>query len=176
MANWSLFIRRVGAYCIDIVLLFAILAPLGAAVQSVLRIQPHTPPDVWLATVWNFSLPVWLYFILCDRSAYGATIGKRILGIRVSDVHGARLGLGRAVGRTAIKLIPWEIIHLTLFGMATDFTQWGTAQTIGMTLANVLALLYLALAVRTGGRRSAHDYVVSSEVRLANTSARQATQ
>lgn len=45
-----------------------------------------------------FILP-WLYYALQESSESGATIGKRIMGIRVVDYEGQRIGFGTATGR-----------------------------------------------------------------------------
>lgn len=53
-----------------------------------------------------FSILVrWLYFALQESSAAQATIGKRVLGIRVIDMKGGRIGFGRATGRFFGKYI-----------------------------------------------------------------------
>jgi len=114
-ATRSVLLRRVGAYLLDIVLLFAVLAPLGYAVQLALGIDPATATarSVYVTLILNFSVPAWLYFTLSDRSSRGATVGKRRLGLRTQAKEGGHLGFGRALGRTAIQLVPWEVTHAT---------------------------------------------------------------
>ena len=55
----------------------------------------------------------WLYFALQESSAAQATVGKRALGIRVTDLNGSRLTFGKATGRFFGKavtgLIPFGI-------------------------------------------------------------------
>ena len=41
----------------------------------------------------------WLYFACFESSSWQATPGKRLLGLRVADLTGARIGFGRATGR-----------------------------------------------------------------------------
>jgi len=41
----------------------------------------------------------WLYFALLESSAWQATPGKRVMGIKVTDRFGQRIGFGRASGR-----------------------------------------------------------------------------
>lgn len=48
---------------------------------------------------------VWLYFALCEASAWQATPGKLALGLRVTDEWGQRIGFARATGRTFGKCI-----------------------------------------------------------------------
>ena len=54
----------------------------------------------------------WAYFAMMESSAWQATLGKRVMGIKVADVNGARISLGRATLRLAIKafLSGWFLI------------------------------------------------------------------
>jgi uncharacterized RDD family membrane protein YckC len=47
----------------------------------------------------------WLYFALQESSPHQATLGKRALGIRVTDLNGQRISFGRATGRYFAKII-----------------------------------------------------------------------
>jgi len=47
----------------------------------------------------------WLYFALMESSSWQGTLGKRALGIGVSDMQGRRISFGRATGRFWGKLI-----------------------------------------------------------------------
>ena len=56
------------------------------------------PDNPWLAQVLGFSLtalPFGLYFALMEGSVWQATLGKRLLGLRVVTVDGARPSRGR---------------------------------------------------------------------------------
>jgi uncharacterized RDD family membrane protein YckC len=161
-----LLIHRATAFCVDIVLLFLVLAPIGFLVLIALGGPPASPsgPEVWLAAVLNFSVPTWDYFIWSDRSVRGATLGKWLLGLRVVPVRGGRVGMARALARTAVKLLPWETVHLSAFALSADFTDLEPRQVIGLSLANGLAVLYFVVAACTHGRRSVHDYVAATEV------------
>ncbi len=73
----SLFARRIVAYGADCLLLFAVLAPLGGAVQWALGVVPTDAPALYGTLLLNFSLPAWAYFVWGDRSRRGATWGAR---------------------------------------------------------------------------------------------------
>jgi uncharacterized RDD family membrane protein YckC len=47
----------------------------------------------------------WLYFAVMESSPWQATLGKKLLGLYVTDLHGQRLTLGRATGRTLAKYL-----------------------------------------------------------------------
>ena len=76
----------------------------------------------------------------------------------------------RAVGRTALKLLPWELTHLSAFALSAEMTQLTTVQIVGLTASNLLGLTYLVSALVTRGRRSVHDYAASTQVQLVNES------
>jgi uncharacterized RDD family membrane protein YckC len=54
----------------------------------------------------------WLYFALQESSRAQATIGKRVLGIYVTDRQGQRIGFGRATGRFFGKIISGMIFYV----------------------------------------------------------------
>jgi uncharacterized RDD family membrane protein YckC len=157
-----LLIRRAGGFFLDILMLFLVLAPVGQLMRLAVG-WPTTSPtgqELWLAAVLNFSLPTWTYFVLSDRSPRGTTVGKRLLGLHVVHVTGGRIGTATALVRTALKLLPWEMVHLSAFALAGHMP----GQVIGLTIANGLAVVYFVVAACTGGRRSVHDYVAATEV------------
>ena len=47
----------------------------------------------------------WLYYGLQESSAAQATIGKRVMGIRVTDLEGRRVSFGRATARHFSKIL-----------------------------------------------------------------------
>jgi uncharacterized RDD family membrane protein YckC len=67
-----------------------------------------------LYTLLTISLPIWLYFALCEQSKWQATLGKRLLKLRVVDeLNYTRIRFPRSLLRTLVKLLPWEIAHLS---------------------------------------------------------------
>lgn len=51
----------------------------------------------------------WLYFTLLEASGRQGTVGKMALGIKVTDLSGARISFGRANGRF------WSQVALSIF-------------------------------------------------------------
>jgi uncharacterized RDD family membrane protein YckC len=154
----DLILRRAAAYLLDIALLFVLLMPLGFLATRTLGLEPTTGFEVWLAAVLSFSVPVWAYFTLSDSSRGGATLGKRLLGVRVTP----RIPRLRALGRNVLKLLPWEIAHV--FGFALADVLGETVQAYGLGLANLLAIVWFGVALGTRGRKSVHDFAVDTEV------------
>ncbi len=47
----------------------------------------------------------WLYYALTESSAWQATVGKKVLGLEVTDIDGDRISFLRATGRYWAKLL-----------------------------------------------------------------------
>lgn len=162
-------IRRLAAYAIDIAILatavmafqFGLQAITGGFPANQLKTGPQI--EAWvLATV---SLPTWAYFSLMERSSWQASLGKRLLGLRVADTQRNRIGFGRALLRTIVKLIPWEITHLSLM-LPTPLWSEVVSEDLrpGLIVANVLLVLYIAVAILTPRKQSVHDLIAGTVV------------
>jgi uncharacterized RDD family membrane protein YckC/Tfp pilus assembly major pilin PilA len=89
----------------------------GAAsiLDSIVLIVPNTVLTVRLGEdlALLVILPVYvLYFALMHASAWQATVGKRAFGIKVTDLHGNRIGIGRAVGRVFGLWLSWILLGI----------------------------------------------------------------
>jgi uncharacterized RDD family membrane protein YckC len=102
---------RFAAYLIDslimvpffFILEFVFLAPM--IVESGHH-DPSVGIYVMMLVVWVLMIVLpWLYFALCESSRWQATPGKLALGLRVTDMRGARIGFERATGRFFGKII-----------------------------------------------------------------------
>jgi uncharacterized RDD family membrane protein YckC len=59
----------------------------------------------------TMTLPVTLYFALCESSTLRASLGKRALRLAVVDEHGQQLTRSASLLRTIAKFAPWECGH-----------------------------------------------------------------
>jgi uncharacterized RDD family membrane protein YckC len=82
----------------------------------------------------------------------------------VTNTVGNRIGFGRALLRTIVKLIPWEVTHLSLFLPTPILTDGQGGFLPGLITANVLIVVYLAVIVVTAGKQGIHDLVASTMV------------
>ena len=64
----------------------------------------------------------WLYHALMESSEWQATVGKRVLGMVVTDMTGRRVSFGRATGRHFAKIITNMVPALIGYIMA-GFTE-----------------------------------------------------
>lgn len=79
---------------------------------------PETPAELFaifgmlsrliaLAVVFN-----WLYYALLESSAWQATLGKKALGLEVTDMAGRRISFARATGRYFGKIVSAFILMI----------------------------------------------------------------
>ena len=54
----------------------------------------------------------WLYYAFFESSAWQATLGKKAVGLYVTDMDGRRIGFGRATGRFFGKIISGLILWI----------------------------------------------------------------
>jgi len=101
---------RVLAYVIDSLVMMAVSCPLGILL-GVGVVATGADQNSDSATFTNgasnlVSLIIgWLYFSLLESSSWQATIGKKAVGIRVTDMNGNRISFGKATGRHFGKLL-----------------------------------------------------------------------
>ena len=61
----------------------------------------------------------WPYFSFAESSRWQGTPGKRLLGLRVTDLAGARISFGRASLRYLVKVFSLVIWIVSLFTVVT---------------------------------------------------------
>jgi uncharacterized RDD family membrane protein YckC len=54
----------------------------------------------------------WLYFALMESSGWQATVGKKMIGLKVTTLDGQRIGFGRATGRYFGKIVSALILGI----------------------------------------------------------------
>src|SRR3954468_22192760 len=102
--NYAGFWWRVLAYLIDGLLLSIIFFPLSMGVALAL-ISGGIDPDSPVLQLANLGLNglqiavTWLYQAFCESSSWQGTIGKKVLGLRVTDMDGNQISFARATGR-----------------------------------------------------------------------------
>jgi uncharacterized RDD family membrane protein YckC len=120
---------RAVAYAIDLLLLGLIA---GEVILKPMMDHAGIPLDSSWAFLMNNSRQVfalklavlmagWLYWALLESSPWQATIGKKMLGLQVTDLEGRRISLARASGRYFAKLVS-QLLLFFGFVMA-GFTQ-----------------------------------------------------
>lgn len=99
--------RRFFALLIDRIVLFLCSLLLFPVLLGFVFLMPpvgFTVPNLFLP--WGLFLILdWVYYASFESSARGATPGKRLLGLRVTDMDGLRLSFRRASVRYFSKII-----------------------------------------------------------------------
>lgn len=165
--------RRLGAYLVDCLLLFAgVLATQALILAAGLnplaaRAAAGLPVDSSALNLWvllTVTVPCLLYFAAWHAGPWAATPGKRWLGLRVTDASGKRIGLWRALGRAAITLLPFEWNHLVLFYLLPQGSEPTPLAWAGIGLTWVLVFGYALCAGVDGAQRSPADWAAGTRV------------
>lgn len=154
------------AYLIDVVLLQFALVPLELLATDGVKVHPF-------AVGWTTVLVALGYFAPAE-GRFGTTLGKKLLGLRVSRVgRPGPPGVGRAVARTAVfhAVLFGAIYGLggvlgTVPGVGVALGLAATAEREGWAVLAGLGLLLLALQARrsAGGYRGVHDLLTGCHV------------
>ena len=138
LEDYAGFWKRVAAYILDaIVLYFPSLliqkmtggTAAAAALQKAQLASPGDPHAMLAAfsqyyttmmpAMLTIAFLTWMYFAVSESSAWQATIGKLALGIRVTDLDGARISFPRALGR-----YPAKYLSAVIFGIGFLMVAW----------------------------------------------------
>ena len=103
------FWKRFAAWLLDFIILSVITIPLSL----VIFILP-TPWASFVSTPLSLLISV-LYYGFQESSEHQATLGKRALGIIVTDLEGSRISFGRAAGRELAKILSALILLIGFF-------------------------------------------------------------
>jgi len=129
MPEYAGFWLRFAAYLIDTTIIVLIFIPLtlALAVASASATDGDDNGAMALFQLANMGLNLvsivvsWLYSSLLESSSWQATLGKKAVGIRVTDMNGNRISFGQATGRHFGKILS-SLICLVGFIMAA-FTE-----------------------------------------------------
>ncbi|RAO76483.1 RDD family protein [Dyella jiangningensis] len=153
LTDYAGFWKRVAAYILDALVLWIpnmlLSGMLGAneAAETYLQAKLVAGSDPQLAlqafdtylhalgpALMAQTVVTWLYFALCESSAWQGTLGKRALGIRVTDLTGARISFLRATGRYFGKLISAFILCFGFLMVAWTQRKQGLHDMLAQTL------------------------------------------
>lgn len=108
---WLRFVAYIiDSFALGIVLGLAVILPLmGSAFKN---ISPDNPWAFYTAVGPQIRaaqglliMGTWLYYALFESSAWRATLGKKALGLEVTDLAGGRISFARASGRFFAKYV-----------------------------------------------------------------------
>jgi len=121
--------HRIGATLIDIALLIALFVLLGVTIGSSRRGFQGFAIYLEGASLLIYLALVVLYYVAFE-AAIGQSVGKILLGLRVSRLDGSRPGLGAIVIRNLVRLIDW-LPAFYLIGFITIMVKGTRRQRLG---------------------------------------------
>jgi len=107
---------RFAAYIIDAIVMYAVLFVialvfgLGGALEAFDKSSQLSA--LMVTVVVGFYIVILLYFPIMESSKLQATLGKKAVGIKVTDLDGNRIGFGRALGRFFGKILSGVILYI----------------------------------------------------------------
>lgn len=137
---------RFVAFIIDAIVLgfigFAITIPFMASIPLGTFMHGGPPrPEDWAPLVGMFGRLAlarfvinWLYYALLESSAWQATLGKKALGLEVTDLQGRRISFGRASGRFFAKILSTIILFIGFFMIGFTSRKQGLHDIVAGTL------------------------------------------
>jgi uncharacterized RDD family membrane protein YckC len=134
--EYASFKLRLVAMLIDQILLMCVGGGLGFGLGLAVTAGGVDPSG--LSYLWNAIgfLLSWLYYAGMESSEQRATIGKNVLGLKVTDLQGQRIDFGRATGRYFGKILSTLPLLLGYILMISDERK----QTWHDKMANCLVL------------------------------------
>jgi uncharacterized RDD family membrane protein YckC len=145
--SYAGFWLRFVAFIIDAIVLgfigFAITLPFAASlpIGAFMRGRPPMSPEEWAPFVGALGrltliriVVNWLYYALLQSSAWQATLGKKALGLEVTDLQGGRISFGRATGRFFAKFLSAMILLIGFFMIGFTEKKQGLHDMVAGTL------------------------------------------
>lgn len=157
-------LRRLAAFAIDCGFLAVYAAALFALSPFLRPLFTSSPYSAELTGFLLLTLPFGLYFAICEASSWSASIGKRVMKLRVVDSStGKQLRFSQSLLRNAIKFLPWELAHLAIwhafvFASGLQYVAMGA-----LTLSYILIIAYIVGLVRRR-HRTMYDWCSHTKV------------
>jgi uncharacterized RDD family membrane protein YckC len=114
----ALIIDQLLLYFVVMILLLPFAASVGMGMRGM---ATGRPPDLqallpMIHVMFRLALlriiVHWLYYSLLESSAWQGTLGKKALGLEVTELDGSSISFGRATGRFFAKFISWIILGI----------------------------------------------------------------
>jgi uncharacterized RDD family membrane protein YckC len=116
-AKFAGFWIRVGAHFVDWAVLLIPWLLIQFLVRSIIPHPWYRPVEEYEAQIRILSsicgiLMMWMYYAVLHSSKWQASIGKKVLGLKVVDRNGNRISFGRATGRFFAWMLSFLILGI----------------------------------------------------------------
>jgi uncharacterized RDD family membrane protein YckC len=165
--------QRSGAFLLDYHIALLVIVSVGLGIgplRNTFRAMFADPTISEFSGFLLLVLPVIMYFALLEHSSWQATWGKRKMGLRVTDTHGARLSLPRSLVGSLLKFVPWELTHACLWripGWPLAPTTPSPLITAGLVLVWILIGVYLVSMLVSKKHQALYDWIAGTYVVVA---------
>lgn len=116
---------------------FVIILPLAIALGALMA-GTSSPSDIEAAGLslgYVFGIFIqWLWFTIAESSKWQASIGKKVVGLKVTDENGERISFGKANGRYWSKILSALILCIGFAMIAFTKKKQGLHDKIAGTL------------------------------------------
>ena len=134
------FHKRIFAYGIDLFIMVAYAWIMGNFVyaDSMQTIVGERANMGW--SIILISLPILLYPLICEVAMHGQTIGKKVLDIRVMNLHGGEPTLSQYIIRWIFRFFEWPLVFGVVFpGFFIIY------QLMGMVIPGIVVIIIVAV-------------------------------
>ncbi len=151
-----------------LIILGYIILLIGVSFLARPQVTPLFTTSPLLAEFTGFlfiTLPVYLYFALCEGSKSHATWGKRKMRIVVAGIYGQPIGFRSSLFRSTLKFIPWELAHFTIWHMVipSEYPNYLIYSLLGTVYGMVL--IYLISPLWSNNKQTVYDSIVGTVIR-----------
>ena len=157
--------KRLSAFVVDVCLLAAILSLFDFTISRVTK---------YPVTLLAGAMISFLYIFLMEGSRKQASVGKIVMGLIVSDMHGQRISFVTSAHRTAVKIVHLFCV-IILVGWINAVIKYGYISAISENLfvtgfirygitGALLSSLFLSI-LTTKRRQALHDLAANTIVK-----------
>ncbi|HKV41894.1 MAG TPA: RDD family protein [Blastocatellia bacterium] len=129
---------RFGAYVVDSIItsvfFVAFFLVFGFSFDAMRMQEDSIAPTAAILASLVSTVGWWGYAAMMEASSKGATIGKLMAGIKVTDAAGRKLSFGKALGRNGAKLISGAICGIGFFMALFDDKHQALHDTLSGTM------------------------------------------
>lgn len=142
MEQYGGFWRRVGAYIIDIIIMAVAMGVIGSIIglnmgyNAAYDLETGAAAGGGMANIISLAIGI-AYFAGMESSSMQATLGKKALGMVVTDTAGNRISFARALGRYFAKILSAIILCIGFIMVAFTDKKQGLHDMIAGTLVHV---------------------------------------
>lgn len=160
---------RTIAYLVDGFILFILVIAGFQSFLLILGLHPFigrhlhsiTGNELHLWLFFTIIVPVYMYFVTMFNTHAQATLGMRAARLQIQTP--GRIGLGKAMLRAFVMLIPWEVTHIALCYPKPIWID-NQAQSLIWYVAIGITTVYWLFPLLNLNEKSVHDWITGTKI------------